>query len=198
MKNLAARSITALALVSALGVSIPAAAFADSSTTTTTVAPSAWTTWHGTWVAYVNALKSINLSYRTSVDSAHLAYSTAMAAATTKTERQTARASLETALSAALTARVAAVTAAGDPPAPPAGYNGTAFVAGVQAANSAFRASVTAAQSTYAQALASASTSAQRQTDRLTLAIAIDNALIARVNALTALGTPPKHPGKTS
>jgi hypothetical protein len=198
MKNLAARSITALALVGALGVSVPAAAYADSSSTTTTTAPSAWTTWHATWVAYANQLKAIRLSYRTSVASARLAYSTALASATTKAERQAARATLESALSADVSARVAAITAAGDPPAPPTGYNGTAFVAGIQAANDAFRASSTTAESAYAQAIAGATTSAQRRTARLTLEAAIDNALVVRINALTAMGTPPTHPGKSS
>jgi hypothetical protein len=103
---------------------------------------------------------------------------------------------LEAAITAALNARVTAITAAGSPPAPPAGYNGTAYVTGIQAANVAFRASTTAAQSAYAQALASATTSAQRLTARLTLEIAVDNAMIARSTALLALGAPPAHPGQ--
>jgi hypothetical protein len=199
MKHFATRSITALALVAAMGISIPAVAFADSTTTTTTpAAPSAWTTWHKTWVSYVDGLKAIRASYRASVESARSTYFTAKAAATTKAERQAAQATLESAITADLNARVTAITAAGDPPAPPAGYNGTAYVTGIQAANVAFRASKTAALTAYAQALASATTSAQRLTARLTLQIAVDNAMIARSTALLALGAPPAHPGHTA
>jgi hypothetical protein len=197
MKYFATRSITALALVAAMGISVPAVAFADS-TTTTTVAPSAWTTWHKTWVSYVDGLKAIRASYRASVESARSAYFTAKATATTKAERQAAQVALEAAIAAALNARVTAITAAGDPPAPPTGYNGTAYVTGIQVANVAFRASTTAAQSAYAQALASATTSAQRLTARLTLQIAVDSAMVARSTSLLALGAPPAHPGHTA
>ena len=179
MKYFATRSITALALVAAMGISVPAVAFADS-TTTTTVAPSAWTTWHKTWVSYVDGLKAIRASYRASVESARSAYFTAKATATTKAERQAAQVALEAA------------------PAPPTGYNGTAYVTGIQVANVAFRASTTAAQSAYAQALASATTSAQRLTARLTLQIAVDSAMVARSTSLLALGAPPAHPGHTA
>lgn len=199
MKYFAARSITALALVTAMGISIPAVAFADSTTTTKTpAAPSAWTTWHKSWVSYVDGLKAVRASYRASVETARSAYDTGLAMATTKAERQAARATLEVALTATLNACVSAITAAGDPPAPPAGYNGTAYVTGIQAANVAFRASTTAAETTYAQALASATTSAQRRIARLTLEVAIGNAIVARSTALLALGAPPAHPGKTT
>jgi hypothetical protein len=199
MKYFAARSITALALVTAMGISVPAVAFADSTTTTRTpAAPSAWTTWHKTWVSYFDGLKAIRASYRASVESARATYYTALSMATTKAERQAALATFDTALTAALNARISAITGAGDPPAPPAGYNGTAYVTGIQAANVAFRASTTAAESVYAQALASATTSAQRRTARLTLEIAVGNAIVARSTALLALGAPPAHPGKAT
>ena len=41
MKNVTTRSIAALALVAAMGISIPSVAYASSSTTTTTAVPSA-------------------------------------------------------------------------------------------------------------------------------------------------------------
>lgn len=199
MKHFTTRSITALALVTAMGISIPGVALADSTTTTTTtVAPSAWTTWHKTWASFVDGIKAIRATYRASVESARSTYFSAKATATTKAERQAALASLETALTAALNARVTAITAAGDPPAPPADYNGTVYITGFQAANVAFRASTTAAQSAYAQALASATTSAQRRTARLTLEVADGNAIVARSTALLALGAPPAHPGKST
>jgi hypothetical protein len=199
MKYFPARSITAFALVTAMGIGVPAVAFADSTTTTTTpAAPSAWTTWHQSWVSYYDGIKAIRATYRASVESARATYDTAKSMATTKAERQAALVTLDAALTAALNARVTAITAAGDPPAPPAGYNGTTYVTGIQDANVAYRASTTAAQSAYAQALASATTSAQRRTARLTLDIAVANAIVARSTALLALGAPPAHPGKTS
>jgi hypothetical protein len=76
---------------------------------------------------------------------------------TTEALRQTARTNFESALSADINARVTAITSAGDPP-PPAGYNGAAYVIGIQAANVASRATATAAQAVYAQVLASATT----------------------------------------
>jgi hypothetical protein len=197
MKNLAAHSITALALVTGLGISIPAVAGADSGTTTTTT-PSAWTTWHASWVSYVNGLKAIRADYRASVETARATFETSLTAATNKTERQTARATLDATLATDINARVAAITAAGDPPAPPAGYNGSAFVAGVQAANVAFRASATAAQSVLATALADATTSAARHTARLNYQVAVGNAMVVRSTALLALGVAPSHPGKTA
>jgi len=201
MKHFATRTLTVLSLVAAVGFSFPASAFGDTSssaTRTTTTATSAWKTWHQTWVAYFDGLKSINFSYRSSVENARATYFTAIAAATTTAERQAARASLDIALTAAINTRVAAITAAGDPPPPPAGYNGTAYVLGIQAANVAFRASVTAAQSVYADALTSATTYAQRRAARLTLQAAIGNAIVARSSALLALGPPPTHPGQPS
>jgi len=206
MKNLITRTITALSLVTALGIAAPIAANADSttasSTTPTTVAPTAkaptaWTTWHATWMTYISGLKSINATYHASVQSARAAYDAAKTAATTKQDRLSALSALNTALAAAINIRVAAITSWGDPPAPPAGYNGTAYVTGIQAANVAFRAAVALAQSNYATAIATA-TPAQSRLARIALQGAIGAALVARSAALTLLGTPPSHPGKTS
>jgi len=122
MKRFATRTITVLSLVAALGISVPGTAYGDSataSTNSTIAASTPWTTWHRTWVAYFDGLKSINVSYRSSVESARSAYLSAMAAATTEAESQTARANFETALTADINVRVAAISAAGDPPAPP-------------------------------------------------------------------------------
>ena len=160
MKKFLLRSAAALTLAAAAGAVVPAVAGADSTTTTTTTtttsttlaptataAASAWKTWHASWVAYVEGLRSINLQYRSSVQSARAAYDAALAASSDKAERQAARSTFLAALSADLDARVAAISAAGDPPSPPAGYNGTAYVEGIQAAHVAFRAAVTSAQS---------------------------------------------------
>jgi len=200
MKTTSIRSIAALSIVAALGIGLPTAAFGDSTTTTTVAAKAAtaWTTWRASWIIYIHGLQAINSTYRSSVRSARVTYWEALAAATTKAERQAARAALETSLEAALNTRVTAITAAGNPPAPPAGYNGTTYVLGLQAANIARRAAVAAAESAYATALVSATSSAQRRADRLTFVAAVDTADAARINALIALGTPPKHPGQPS
>jgi len=201
MKRFATRTITVLSLVAALGFSVPGTAYGDSSTpaaNSAVAAPSPWTTWNTRWVSYFDGLKSINLSYRSSVESARSVYVSAIAAATTEAQRQSARTNFEGALAADISVRVVAITAAGDPPAPPTGYNGTAYVIGIQSANVAFRASASAAQSTYAQALASATTNTQRRTARLTLEKAIGNAIVARSTVLLALGPPPAQPGQPS
>jgi hypothetical protein len=206
MKRITSKSLVAVALVAAMGISLPAVAFADSSTTTTntsvtvnaTAATSAWHSFHLSWKAYVDGLKSINASYRSSVDSARSAYLLAKSTATTPAERQAALAAFDAAQAAALNVRVAAITAAGDPPAPPAGYNGTAWVQGVQAANVAFRATAVSAQSAFASAIASATTAWQRHSARLTLELALGNALVVRSTALEALGPPPTNPGQPS
>jgi hypothetical protein len=200
MKFKSIRSIAAISIVAALGIGLPTAAFGDSTTTTTVAAkaPTAWTTWRASWVVYINGLKSINTSYRASVKSARATYATARAAAKTKAERQAALAALDASLEAALNARVTAINAAGNPPTPPAGYNGTAYIEGFQAANIARRASVASAEAAYSAALATATTSAQRRADSLTFIAAVDTAGAVRADALIALGAPPAHPGQPS
>lgn len=206
MKNLTSRSVATFVAAAALAMSVPAVAYASSTVSTTSHntavskhATTAWTTFRAAWATYVNGLKAINATYRTSVQNARSAFTTAMAAAKTKAERQTARATLDAALAAALNTRVTAITAAGDPPAPPAGYIGTAYVTGLQAANVAFRAAKTAAQTTLAAALANTSaTASDLRTARLSFQAAIAAATVTRSNALLALGSPPKNMGKAS
>jgi hypothetical protein len=211
MKKINIKSIAAVAIVTAMGFSIPAIASADSTTTSTTTSTSvstatsatasataAWKAFHASWHAYVDGLKSIRLTYRASVESDRAAYFEARSMATTPAERQAALAALDASLAASLNARVAAITAAGDPPAPPAGYNGTAYVMGIQAANVAFRASIVAAQTTLSQALAVATTRAEMRTARWNYDTALGNALVIRSAALLALGAPPANPGQPS
>lgn len=192
-------------LAGALGLS-PLVAGADgtpstTSTTTavtsTTVAPSvAWATFRVSWKTYVNGLRAIDTTYRESVWTARKLYRISLRTATTKAERQADRTTLDVALAGALNVRVAAIIAAGNPPAPPAGYTGSAWVTSFQAANVAFRAAVVAAQSTLAASLSAATTHAQREEARLTFRAAVDTAQAAHISALAALGAPPKHPGK--
>ncbi len=207
MKLLSIKSIAAVAIVASMGVAAPAAAFADSTTTTTTApgvsvsatanAP-AWTAFQKEWKAYADGLRSIRLTYQASVETSRATYLTAIAAATTPAEKQAARAALDASLSADLNARIAAITAAGDPPSPPAGYNGTAWVEGFQAANVAFRASIVAAQTVLSQSLATATTAWDRKAARLTYQLAVGNALVVHSTAIEALGTPPTHRGQPS
>jgi len=102
------------------------------------------------------------------VETSRATYLTAIAAATTPAEKQAARLALDASLSGDLNARIAAITAAGDPPSPPAGYNGTVWVEGFQAANVAFRASIVTAQTALSQSLATATTAWDRKAARLT------------------------------
>ena len=208
MKLLSIKSIAAVAIVASMGVAAPAAAFADSTTTTTTTAPgvsvsatanaTAWTAFQKEWKAYADGLRSIRLTYQASVETSRATYLTAIAAATTPAEKQAARLALDASLSADLNARIAAITAAGDPPSPPAGYNGTAWVEGFQAANVAFRASIVAAQTVLSQSLATATTAWDRKAARLTYQLAVGNALVVHSTAIEALGTPPTHRGQPS
>jgi hypothetical protein len=206
MKLINIKSIAAVAIVASMGVAAPAVAFADSTTTTTapgvsvsaTANASAWTAFQKDWKAYVDGLRSIRLTYRASVETSRAAYLTAMAAATTPAEKQAARLALDASLSADLNARIAAITAAGDPPSPPAGYNGTAWVEGFQAANVAFRASIVTAQTALSQSLATATTAWDRKAARLTYQLAVGNAMVVHSTAIEALGTPPTHRGQPS
>jgi hypothetical protein len=206
MKLFNVKSIAAVAIVASMGVAAPAVAFADSTTTTTTPTvsvsatanASAWTAFQKEWKAYVDGLRSIRLTYRASVETSRATYLTAIAAATTPAEKQAARLALNASLSADLNARIAAITAAGDPPSPPAGYNGTAWVEGFQAANVAFRAAIVTAQAALSQSLASATTAWDRKAARLTYQLAVGNAMVAHSTAIEALGTPPTHRGQPS
>lgn len=196
------RSLAALTVVTALGVSVPAVAAFGDTTPTTTVSNStsasvtAWKAFTAQWKAYVDGLKAINFTYRGAIASARATLYEALSTATTPAQRQAARAAYLVSAEAALNARVAAIVAAGDPPSPPAGYNGTAYVIGLQAANVAFRASVASAQSALAAALAAATTPWQREQARLTYEAAVANAVLVRATALEALGPPPTHPGQ--
>ena len=201
MKSIATKSLAVAALVAAMGVSVPAVAFAASptaSSSTTAAASTPWTTWRATWVTYVQGLKAINATFHSSMSTARATLQSALAASTTKAERQAAIAAFEVSAEAALNVRVAAITAAGDPPAPPAGYNGTAYVDGIQAANVAFRATVTTAQATLATSLAAATTGQEAKTAHLTYEQTLGTAISTRAAALLALGTPPSNPGQLS
>lgn len=206
MKLFSVKSIAAVAIVASMGVAAPAVAFADSTTTTgtpgasatATASASAWTAFQKEWKAYVDGLRSIRLTYRASVETSRAVFLTAMSTATTPAERQAARAALDASLAGDLNARIVAITTAGSPPAPPAGYNGTAWVEGFQAANVAFRAAIVTAQAALSKSLASATTAWDRRAARLTYRLAAGNAMVVRSSAIEALGPPPAHRGQRS
>jgi hypothetical protein len=207
MKSLTARSITAAALVATLGVGVPAAAFASSTNSTThssttskatAVDVLAWKNWHATWMTYIYKMRSINLNYRTATESARAAFTTSMKSAKSMVDRTTARSNLNLGLFAAVNSRISAINAVGSPPAPPAGYNGTAYVTGIEKANTAFRSAIAASQTAYAEALLSATTPDQRSTARQARLLAVRTAVVARATALLALGSPPAMPGRKS
>ncbi|HQT99780.1 MAG TPA: hypothetical protein PLG60_04680 [Acidimicrobiales bacterium] len=196
MKRFVKHGIIAATLVASLGTVAPSVAFASGSSGRAAATTTAWTTFRANWATYVQGIKNINATCRTSVQSAHSTFSAAMSAATTATERQAARTALQAAIEAALSTRVAAITAAGNPPTPPAGFNGTAWVASFQAANVAFRASIATAQRTFVAAMTSATTQSERVAARAALKLAIGNAAVTRSTALAALGAHPTKPGQ--
>ena len=202
-----------MAVVAAMGLSIPTAAVADTTTTTTTVAsttttvapttttttaaPTAWQTWRVAQVAYVTQLRGINRTFRTALASARSTLAAAMNASTTKAQRATAHANFHLALAAAFSARALALTALGSPPAPPAGSARSAYIDKLHAINVAYRAAVASADATFATAILTATTPAARATVHAALQLAVANAAVARAAALTALGSPPMKDGNS-
>jgi hypothetical protein len=166
------------------------------STPTTTKADGAWATFLVSWKTYVSGLKTIDATYKAAVASVKSTYEAAKAAASTPAEKQAARVALAAGVSTALGARVASIVASGDPPAPPAGYRGSAWVVGFQSANVAFRAAVVAAQGTLASALSAATTGAEELSARSAYRTAITAAEATHESALATLGPAPKNPGK--
>ena len=196
MKKTLSRVLITGSLVASLGVVTPSVAFASGKTATTHTSTSAWASFRTNWSAYGHRLKAIHEIFRTAVRDAHTTFEVAMRAASDRVARQAARTTLHASLEAALSARVAAITALGNPPPPPAGFNGSAWIANFQAANVAFRSSVTAAETAFVQATQNATTRTERESARLTLEAAIGAAMVTRSNALLALGAQPTKPGQ--
>jgi hypothetical protein len=205
MKRFTTRGIAAMAVVAAMGLSIPTAAIADTTTTTvapittttvaptttTTAAPTAWQTWRVAQIAYVTQLKGINKAFRTAKAAARTTFASAINASTTAAQRATAHANFHLALAAAFNARATALTALGSPPVPPTGSARSAYIVKLHAINDAYRTAVASADATFATAIVTATTPAARATVRAALQLAVANAAVARAAALTALGNPP-------
>jgi hypothetical protein len=216
MMKFTTRGVVAVAMIAALGISAPAIATADTTTTTapttTTTVPATTTTVHASnhpWEqyrrlenAYLKQLRVINRTFRASVDVARREYWAAIKASKGSADRPAARAAARTALTLsianAMEARATALTELGAPPMPPAGTARSAYIDEIHAINTTYRTAVAAADSAFAAAFPGATTAPERAVVRATLDLAIANAAVARAAALTALGAPPASPGATT
>jgi hypothetical protein len=215
MKKIGTRSVLAVAMIAALGISAPAAiASADTTTTTaptttttiattTTTAPAKadkpWQAYRRAENAYLKQLHVLNLTFRASVNVARREYWAALGAAKHSDNRQAARAAARTALTIsianAMEARATALTALGAPPMPPAGAARSAYIDAIHAINETYRTTVAAADAAFATAFPLAVTAPERLVVRDTLNLAVANAEVVRANALLALGAPPATSG---
>ena len=206
MKKFSTRGVLAVAMIAALGISAPAVATADTTSTiaatTTTIAAttttvhvthSQWKQWQKLEDAYVDQLKVINKNFRASADVARKEYWAAIKASKGSANRQSARAAARAALTLsianAMEARAMTLTTLGAPPAPPAGTPRSAYIVALQAINQTYRNSVAAADAAFAAAFPSAVTAPERAVVRATLELAIANAAVVRAAALVALPT---------
>src|ERR1700677_294482 len=152
MMKFSTRSVVAVAMIAALGMSAPAIASADTTTTTaptttTTIATTTttvhktadtpWKQWRKAENAYIRQLKVINRTFRASVDVARREFWAAIKASKGSENRQTARAAARAALTLSIAnemeGRATALTALGAPPAPPAGTARSAYIVALQA-----------------------------------------------------------------
>jgi hypothetical protein len=194
--------VVAVAILAALGMSAPAIATADTTTTSMHVTHSsttAWKTWRKAENAYLAQLHVINHTFRDSVNVARHEYRLAITASIGSSDRPAARAAARAALTLsianAMQARSTALTSLGAPPAPPAGTPKSVYIDALQSINQTYRSAVAAADATFAATFPGATTAAERATVRATLELAIANAAVARAAALVALGPPPVNAG---
>lgn len=211
------RSVVVVAMIAGLGISAPAIATADTTsttapTTTTTIATTTttipktatttWKKWRKTEDAYLDQLKVINRTFRATVDVARKEYWAAIKSSKGSGNRQAARAAARAALTLsianAMEARSTALTTLGAPPAPPAGIPRSAYIVALQAINQTYRNSVATADAAFAAAFPGTTTAAERLVVRDTLNLAIAQAAVVRAAALVALGAPPASSGGTT
>lgn len=211
------RGVVVVAMIAGLGISAPAIATADTTsttapTTTTTIATTTttipktatttWKTWRKAEDAYLDQLKVINRTFRATVDVARKEYWAAIKSSKGSGNRQAARAAARAALTLsianAMEARSTALTTLGAPPAPPAGIPRSAYIVALQAINQTYRNSVATADAAFAAAFPGATTAVERLVVRDTLNLAIAQAAVVRAAALVALGAPPASSGGTT
>jgi hypothetical protein len=217
MMKFTTRGVVVVAMIAGLGISAPAIATADTTTTTaptttTTIATTTttipktatttWKQWRKAEDAYLDQLKVINRTFRATVDVARKEYWAAIKASKGSGNRQAARAAARAALTLsianAMEARSTALTTLGAPPAPPAGIPRSAYIVALQAINQTYRNSVATADAAFAAAFPGATTAAERLVVRDTLNLAIAQAAVVRAAALVALGAPPASSGGTT
>ncbi len=217
MMKFTTRSVVVVAMIAGLGISAPAIATADTTsttapTTTTTIATTTttipktatttWKKWRKTEDAYLDQLKVINRTFRATVDVARKEYWAAIKSSKGSGNRQAARAAARAALTLsianAMEARSTALTTLGAPPAPPAGIPRSAYIVALQAINQTYRNSVATADAAFAAAFPGTTTAAERLVVRDTLNLAIAQAAVVRAAALVALGAPPASSGGTT
>jgi hypothetical protein len=117
MKKFISRSVTSLALVSMLGVAVPAVAFAGTVKTTTHSSTSITAKGHEALMdTYQAQALAIRHTFKVSVDAARTTLKSAREAATTSAARIAARAAFRTSVSAAVSVRKASFKALGAPP----------------------------------------------------------------------------------
>jgi hypothetical protein len=199
MKSFTTRGVAIVAIATAMGLTAPVAAFADSTTTlptsttvvTTTTVVNPWKAWHAAEASYLDKRDAIQQTYLAAVATARATYYTSLASATTTVEDTTARTILDQAIATAIEAESASYVALGNPPPAPTTTKYGAWLDQVQSINGTYRTAVLAAQATYAAALQTSTTSAQRVSAEAALKLAIANAEVARSAALAALGAPP-------
>jgi hypothetical protein len=111
MKRFTSRSLIALGVVLALGLSTPAVAFAGSRSGSTSQK-----SFHQEKAAYNASRRAIQLTFRSAVSSARTIYFSALTQTTSSAQRSAARQAMETAITQAAAARSVALTALGNPP----------------------------------------------------------------------------------
>ncbi|HVA69911.1 MAG TPA: hypothetical protein VNF08_01135 [Acidimicrobiales bacterium] len=111
MRRFTVRSLVALGVTLALGLSAPAIAFAGSRTGSTSQKA-----FHQEKDAYLASRQAIQRAFQSAVGSARAIYRNALNKTTSSAQRSAARQALETAIIQAAAARSAALTALGNPP----------------------------------------------------------------------------------
>ena len=117
MKSIALRSVACAALVAALALGAPAAAFAGSNTPTTTF--QTLRAYQVAEHAYQAQLRAINVAFVQAVAVAKSNFEAALSVATSSSDRITARASMRFAIADATNTRANALTALGKAPVKP-------------------------------------------------------------------------------
>lgn len=189
MRGMAARFMVASALCATVALGTPAAAFADSKTTTTTGASQSNGNWMSAESAYLAHRHSIRVTYRTTVNVAHNNFTAAMSKARNNRARNAARttllntiASADADQNSALASLVAAPEASGE-------LDTSEYLLERQAVNQDYADVVDAVMATYHAEVAAATSSAQLVTERANLRLGIAKATMVRSSALVALGS---------